>query len=173
MIILVALCWTLSSIHMFLFYWGLPNRTQCSRCGLTRAEKRGRITSLDLSATLFRMHHWPSWPQGHIADSWSACCPLGLLHTGIALVLSSHLDALCGVPPDSPHLKHSCTSRCLQRAWHQGARVVCLASGHLSCPGAASEGTAAQCWDTHDHSQAAGASTCALRCKYSPRQMQA
>ncbi|KAK4827750.1 hypothetical protein QYF61_021221 [Mycteria americana] len=54
-ITLVALCRTLSSMSMSPLYWGAQNRTQCSRCGLTSAEQRGRITSLDLLAILLLM----------------------------------------------------------------------------------------------------------------------
>ena len=36
--------------------WGAQTWTQHSRCGLSIAEQRGRITSLDLLATLFAMY---------------------------------------------------------------------------------------------------------------------
>lgn len=38
-----------------LLYWGIQNWTQHTRCSLTRAEKRRRITSLELLATLCLM----------------------------------------------------------------------------------------------------------------------
>jgi len=55
--------------------------TQDSKCGLTRAEQMGRITSLALLATLFQCiprNGWPSWPQGYSTGSWSPCCIAGL-----------------------------------------------------------------------------------------------
>ena len=51
--IFVTICWTLSSSSLFLLNWGAQNQAQYSRCGLTRAEKRRRITPLNLPATLF------------------------------------------------------------------------------------------------------------------------
>lgn len=49
-IILVALYWAFSNISKFLLYCGTLNQTQYSRCGLTSAEERGRITFIDLMA---------------------------------------------------------------------------------------------------------------------------
>lgn len=46
---------SLQEIPVFL-YWGAQNWIQYSRWGLIRAEKRGRITSLELLATLLLMH---------------------------------------------------------------------------------------------------------------------
>lgn len=46
---LLALCWTCSKSSISLFYCKSHNCTQYSKCGLIGAEKRGRITSLDLS----------------------------------------------------------------------------------------------------------------------------
>ena len=51
----VALCWTLSSTSMSSLCRGAQNWTQYSRGGLTSAEWRGRLTSLDLLATLLLM----------------------------------------------------------------------------------------------------------------------
>jgi len=36
--------------------WGAQNGTQYSKCGLTRAEQRRKITSLDLLAMHFLIH---------------------------------------------------------------------------------------------------------------------
>ena len=46
---------TLSTMSMPLLYWGTQRWTQYSRCGLNSAEERGRITSLNLLATLHLM----------------------------------------------------------------------------------------------------------------------
>lgn len=46
----MALCWTLPSMFMFLFHLRPQTWTQHSRCGLTSAEKRGRIISLNMLA---------------------------------------------------------------------------------------------------------------------------
>jgi len=42
-------------MSMSLWYWEAQNVTQHSSCGLTSAERRGRITLLDLMATLLLM----------------------------------------------------------------------------------------------------------------------
>jgi len=49
-IISVARFWTLSSMSMSLLCWGAQNWTQRSRCNLTSAEQKGRLTSLLLMA---------------------------------------------------------------------------------------------------------------------------
>ena len=52
-LILVALCCTHSTSFIYLvLYCGAPNCTQHTRAGFSRAEERGRITSLDLLARL-------------------------------------------------------------------------------------------------------------------------
>jgi len=51
----MALLWTRSNRSMSFLCWGLQRQTQESRWGLTTVEKRGRIPSLDLLATLFLM----------------------------------------------------------------------------------------------------------------------
>ena len=48
LIIFMAAHWTLSSSSISVFYWRAQNWPQYSRCGLTNAEQRGRITSLGL-----------------------------------------------------------------------------------------------------------------------------
>lgn len=48
-IILVALCWILSSMPMPLMYWQAQNWTQCFSLGLTSVDQRGRITSFNNS----------------------------------------------------------------------------------------------------------------------------
>ena len=53
LIILVALCWTVCGSCSCFLNWGAQNWTQYSKCGLTRAGERGRITFLDLLAMLF------------------------------------------------------------------------------------------------------------------------
>ena len=52
----VALHWALSSSSLSFLNWGAENWTEYSGCGLTSAEQRGRIISLDLLAMLFLMH---------------------------------------------------------------------------------------------------------------------
>jgi len=52
-IIFGALCWTPPRRVLSFLNWRAPNRTQHSRFGLTRAEERGRFTSLTLLALLF------------------------------------------------------------------------------------------------------------------------
>ncbi|KAK4811117.1 hypothetical protein QYF61_019748 [Mycteria americana] len=52
LIIFVALFWTCSNKSMSFLCWGPQNWTQYSRWGLTTVEWRGRITSLNLLATL-------------------------------------------------------------------------------------------------------------------------
>jgi len=47
LIILVAFCWTLSCMFMSLLYSGAQNWALYSRCGLTSAEKRERITPIN------------------------------------------------------------------------------------------------------------------------------
>lgn len=54
--IFMALHWTLSTSSLSLLCWGAQDSTQRSRCLLTRAEQRGRTTSLDLLGTLFPRH---------------------------------------------------------------------------------------------------------------------
>ncbi|XP_068782109.1 uncharacterized protein [Struthio camelus] len=76
LIILVALRWTLSSRAMSLLHWGAQHWTQDSRCGLIRAEERGRITSLDLLATLCLMH--PRRPLAFLAARAHCCLMLNL-----------------------------------------------------------------------------------------------
>ena len=44
----LSLRWTLSSMSMSVSYWGAQHWTQSSRCGLTSAEPRGRMPSLNL-----------------------------------------------------------------------------------------------------------------------------
>ena len=105
-IMLMALCWRLYGISLSFLYWGGQKYPQHSRCGLTSAEQRGRITSLDLMATLplmqpriplaflvARAHCWltlnlvstksPSSFSTKLLPSWSAAsiwgC-LGLFH---------------------------------------------------------------------------------------------
>jgi len=61
---------------------GSPELGPAVRMHLTRAEWRGRITSLDLLATLFAMSLggcWPSLLWEHVAGSCPAWCPPGLL----------------------------------------------------------------------------------------------
>ena len=61
---LVALCWTLSSSSSSFLNWGAQNWTQHCRWGLTRAEQRGRRTSLERTCTgLF--FDSSLWPPGH------------------------------------------------------------------------------------------------------------
>ncbi|KAK4818263.1 hypothetical protein QYF61_009968 [Mycteria americana] len=48
-----SLVQTGKNMSISLLYWGAQSWTQCSRCGLTSAEKRGRINSLNLLETLF------------------------------------------------------------------------------------------------------------------------
>jgi len=49
--------------------WGAQNWTQYSRRGLSRAEWRGRRTSLELLATLFLMHpRMTSLKKSHFAN---------------------------------------------------------------------------------------------------------
>jgi len=54
--IFVALRWALSRSSPSFLSWGAQNRAQSSRCGLTRAEWRRRITSLTPLAALFATH---------------------------------------------------------------------------------------------------------------------
>jgi len=54
LIVFVVLLWTRSNSSTF-FLCCLQSWTQDSRWGLTRAEQRGRITSVDLLATLLLM----------------------------------------------------------------------------------------------------------------------
>jgi len=56
LMVFVAHSWTPSGRSLTFLNWGAQNDTLYSRCGLSRAEKRGRITSLDLLVTLFLMH---------------------------------------------------------------------------------------------------------------------
>lgn len=53
LIIFMALHWTHSSLSMSLLYWVDQTWSQHSSRGLTRAEQRGMITSLNLLAILF------------------------------------------------------------------------------------------------------------------------
>ena len=55
LIILAPLSWTPSSISTSFSHWGAQNWAQWSRCGLTSAEQRVRILSLDLLAILCPM----------------------------------------------------------------------------------------------------------------------
>ena len=55
LIIFLALLWICSSMSMSFLCWGPQSWTQYSRWGLTRAERRGRITSHDLLAMLLLM----------------------------------------------------------------------------------------------------------------------
>lgn len=50
--------------------------TQYSRCRLTRAKCRGKITCLVLLSTFWYMLqcHWPFWPHVHTADLYSDGC---------------------------------------------------------------------------------------------------
>ena len=73
--IAVALHWTLSSLSLSLLSWGAQHRTQPSRGGLTSAEQRGRISSLDLLATLLLVQ--PRTPLAFFAASASTWCPPG------------------------------------------------------------------------------------------------
>lgn len=69
----MALCWTLSRRSLPYLNVGAQNWTQYSICGLSRAQQRGRINSLDVLDTLFLIHpriSLPSCPQGHTASSW-------------------------------------------------------------------------------------------------------
>ena len=51
----VSLHWTTSRSLSFV-NWGAQNRTQEAKCGLSRAEQRGRIISFSLLTTLFVMY---------------------------------------------------------------------------------------------------------------------
>lgn len=53
----VARCWAWSSTSASLLYWGVPNRAQCSRCGLTSAKERGRIAALSSTPVLTGLQH--------------------------------------------------------------------------------------------------------------------
>lgn len=71
--LILALCWTHSSVSMSLLYWRAQDWIEHCRWDLTSAEERRRVTSLDLLKT-----HWPSLLQGKLAGSWSAWGPLRL-----------------------------------------------------------------------------------------------
>lgn len=64
--IFMSFCWTLLATFVFLLHWGAPNWTQCSRYGLTSAERRGRITALHLLAMLCLMQ--PKIPLAFFAE---------------------------------------------------------------------------------------------------------
>jgi len=66
----VVLCWALSGDLLSFLNWEAHNMTQDSKCGLMKLEQSGRITSLDLPATLFLMH--PRVPLAFLAPR--ACC---------------------------------------------------------------------------------------------------
>ena len=66
----VAHRWTLSSMSMSLLCWGAQNRTQHSRCNLTSAEQKGRLTSLLLLAI---------FPLVQPRCCWLFCCKGTLL----------------------------------------------------------------------------------------------
>jgi len=78
--VLAALLWTHFNRSVSLLYWGLHIGTQYSRCILTSAEEKGRITSRDLLTTLLLMQPriWLALTGllGHIAGSCPACHPL-------------------------------------------------------------------------------------------------
>lgn len=101
--------WTLSSTSLSFLNWRTQNRTRYSRCVLSRAEQRERITSLDLPATLFVMH--PRIPLAFWVTSSTLLAHLNeiLLVVRIALsrvVLKLHKQR---IPPSRGHTRPSPT----------------------------------------------------------------
>jgi len=70
-----ALCWALSSSSLSVSTWGAQHWAQCCRCGLPRAEQRGRFppSPAGLTVQCSPGSHWSPWPQGHTAGSWPPC----------------------------------------------------------------------------------------------------
>lgn len=54
-IILMALCWALSSMCIPLFYWGRQIQAHGSRCVLTSGKERGRITCRAYTQAIFQV----------------------------------------------------------------------------------------------------------------------
>lgn len=73
-----------------------PNWTQYSRWGLTKAQERGRTTSLDLLAMLFLMH--PGTPFVFLATKAHCCWLMDNLSIRIPRSLSSELLSSRSVP---------------------------------------------------------------------------
>jgi len=71
--------------------WGAQNWTQYSRWGLTRAEQRGRRTSLDLLATLLLMH--PRIPLAFLATR--AHWWLMVIFSSTSTLISLSTELLC------------------------------------------------------------------------------
>ncbi|NXA57058.1 GOGB1 protein, partial [Nothocercus julius] len=96
LIILVALRWTLSSSSTSLLYWVAQHWTQFSSGGLSRAEHRGRIPSLDLLQTLFLM--CPRTPLAFLATRAPCCLMVNLSSTMTPRSFSAELLSSRSVP---------------------------------------------------------------------------
>lgn len=85
----MALHWTPSSNSIPLLYWGPQNWTHLSKCGLTSAEQRRRMASLDLLAILCLMH--PRIPLACLASSAHCWLTFNLASTGTLRAFSAKL----------------------------------------------------------------------------------
>ncbi|KAK4831009.1 hypothetical protein QYF61_014610 [Mycteria americana] len=112
----------LSSMSMSLLYWGAQNRTHYSRCGLTTAEQRGRIISLDLPSAAqenagLLCHKGTLLVDGHLGvyqDPLAECKALDNYYYFIVSALDIHCNAFNPVEqgnteassPDEKHPHH-------------------------------------------------------------------
>ena len=85
----MALHWTVSSMFMSLLYRGAQNWAQYSKCGLTSAEQRGRITTLHLLAVLCVMQ--PRIPFAFFAARAHSWLKFNLVSTGTPSAFSAKL----------------------------------------------------------------------------------
>ena len=95
-------------------YWKAQNWTQYSRCGLIGAEERGRITSLDLLATVLPMQ--PSrllveWHHNHLVYQ-------ALLPSNFAFVCKFAEGTLCPIIQDISEDVQQCLAPVLTTGVH-------------------------------------------------------
>lgn len=110
LIIFVALHWTCSVSSLSLLSWGAQNWTQHSRCGLTRSEWRGRITSLELLATLFLMN--PRTPLAFLATRKYCWLMDSLLFTRTPRSYSTELLSSRSAPASAGDWGYSSPGKC-------------------------------------------------------------
>lgn len=117
--IFVAICWTFSSPSVL--NWGAQGWTQHFRYCLTSAERRRRVTSVNLlSASCIPGCRWPILPQGYTAGSWSTRgCSSPVAGLGISLCTWEEVPSAC--------------FSSLSRSLSTGATIFCVSCSSWFC----------------------------------------